>query len=1054
MSNKDDGGVFVRLQERLARNRRLFLAALAIAGVTAFAVSMNLNMEEDFTVMLPRGDPVVDAIRDTLVRFRQANRLLVDIGAEAGDPGRVAAAAADFEAAIEGLPGLERPAAAGGADMQASFRFLLDSLPAAFGEEEARELESALDPAAVRQHLAWLKDRLSGPYGFAFKEIARNDPVGLSRLVGARLGGLQAMTGGASMQDGRLRSPDGLHEMLMLQTPFASSDSVRGAPVVSGLLRAARDVEARHPGVRVSVAGAHRAALDNGAMIRADATRTMTVGVGLMMALLCGLYRRKSMVPLTFFPTFYGALLAGAVMASLFPSLSAIALGCASIITGVGVDYAIHVLYHIEDAACRTPRDVGNVIRGLFLPVLIGSLTTVAAFMVMLLSNVPGHRQLGLFAGMAVLASDIIALIVLPALVRLPAGAGGRKRPIIFTRFMAAFFRVRAAHPVFFAALAAVFTLGGIAGVARLDFDGDLMKMNGVYPQTRADEERVQDVWGDITRFTTVIIGGGNEAEALDKCGRAAAAVGRLRAAGRVESSSFVSDICPAPADQARNIERWRAFWSPARAESARAAVEDAASELGFSGDAFTPFYERLSAPPQTLTLAGFAGLPFAPAVGERASLEPGNVRLMATIKPARGVELEEIEAAVKAEAPDAVVYDSRAIARHMADSARSGMQWFAGLSFGVVVLALFLMVGRLDVTAIGVLPVSASLLWTLGLMGWLGLPLNTMNIVFVIFLFGVGTDYGVFLTLTRLAEGNRGEPAKRMASSGASVLTCALTTLCGFGVLVFARHPALFSIGSTALMGMLISLIATFILAPMGAEWLVARAERCRSAPPPARASGPAGLRRFVRRLYSYQGAVTEQFVKWKLRTDPMFGALDALAPRRGTILDLGCGHGLAANWLALQAPERVLLGYDYDAGKISSASESAWRGGRLRFEERDILSCALPESDAVLLLDVLHYWSADKQDALLARIRAALRPGGRLIMRDAMRDESAAHSRVVFWERFATAISHNRAAEKMCFRSLPDIRAALERAGFRNVTGVQGRTGLGSNMLITAET
>ena len=150
MSNENTGGALVRFQERLARNRRLLLAALAIAGALAFAVSMNLRMEDDFSIMLPRGDPVVDALRETLVRFRQANRLFVDIGVESGDPAIAAGAADDFERAIEGLPGLDRPAAAGGAGMQESYLFLLDSLPAAFGVEEERELESALDPAAIR----------------------------------------------------------------------------------------------------------------------------------------------------------------------------------------------------------------------------------------------------------------------------------------------------------------------------------------------------------------------------------------------------------------------------------------------------------------------------------------------------------------------------------------------------------------------------------------------------------------------------------------------------------------------------------------------------------------------------------------------------------------------------------------------------------------------------------------------------------------------------------------------------------------------------------------
>ena len=44
-----------------------------------------------------------------------------------------------------------------------------------------------------------------------------------------------------------------------------------------------------------------------------------------------------------------------------------------------------------------------------------------------------------------------------------------------------------------------------------------------------------------------------------------------------------------------------------------------------------------------------------------------------------------------------------------------------------------------------------------------------------------------------------------------------------------------------------------------------------------------------------------------------------------------------------------------------------------------------AIPPADTVLLVDVLHYVSIEEQDAILDRAAAAVRPGGRLLVREA---------------------------------------------------------------------
>ena len=106
--------------------------------------------------------------------------------------------------------------------------------------------------------------------------------------------------------------------------------------------------------------------------------------------------------------------------------------------------------------------------------------------------------------------------------------------------------------------------------------------------------------------------------------------------------------------------------------------------------------------------------------------------------------------------------------------------------------------------------------------MGLLGLPINVMNCVFVIFVIGMGEDYSVFLATSKLDEW-RGHPPRIHATS-ASVLISAATTIFGFAVLVFAHHPVLFSMGTTVLLGMVSAFIATLVITPACMDLLLFR--------------------------------------------------------------------------------------------------------------------------------------------------------------------------------------------------------------------------------------
>lgn len=165
-----------------------------------------------------------------------------------------------------------------------------------------------------------------------------------------------------------------------------------------------------------------------------------------------------------------------------------------------------------------------------------------------------------------------------------------------------------------------------------------------------------------------------------------------------------------------------------------------------------------------------------------------------------------------------------------------------------------------------------------------------------------------------------------------------------------------------------------------------------------------------------------------WQRWTGTPFAAVGAAVPREGRVVDLGCGFGLFAALLALDAPARRVAGLDVDEGKVRRARDLF--GDLAAFTATDLDRAPLPEADTFVVYDVLHHLA--DPDALLRRAAAALPPGGRLVVKE--NDVEPLGKRVVseLVEVVATGSGLTRSAP-VRFRSRPAWTAALEAAGLR---------------------
>jgi uncharacterized protein (DUF2062 family) len=219
----------------------------------------------------------------------------------------------------------------------------------------------------------------------------------------------------------------------------------------------------------------------------------------------------------------------------------------------------------------------------------------------------------------------------------------------------------------------------------------------------------------------------------------------------------------------------------------------------------------------------------------------------------------------------------------------------------------------------------------------------------------------------------------------------------------------------------------------------------------------------------YIDAGLVHCELVRGKLRHDPVYFALlrHGRLPPKGRLVDLGCGRGIAlallatarqqaeqgrypADWPAATAAQ--LLGVEGDAHAAGVAR--AGLGGCAAIETADLRCAALPQADAFLLLDVLHYLPPAEQESLLANLTANLPPGGILMVREADAAAGWRFHAVRLTESLMAALRRDwrQLRRGFHYRRRADWIALLERFGFASEITPMGMGTPYANILIRA--
>ena len=94
------------------------------------------------------------------------------------------------------------------------------------------------------------------------------------------------------------------------------------------------------------------------------------------------------------------------------------------------------------------------------------------------------------------------------------------------------------------------------------------------------------------------------------------------------------------------------------------------------------------------------------------------------------------------------------------------------------------------------------------------------------------------------------------------------------------------------------------------------------------------------------YHSRPAHYYVRSKLSMDPVGRALHALGEKEhfGSLVDVACGRGQFGLLLRVAGLADGLVGFDWDAGKVTNANAAAAGWGDVRFEQGDVREVEIP--------------------------------------------------------------------------------------------------------------
>lgn len=689
--------------------------------------------------------------------------------------------------------------------------FVYEHLPLFLTDEDYERMDSLLMESKIANIMQKNRSNLLSPAGGILQEYVMRDPLGLGGNALKKLQDFQLETGVEPSGD-YLYGNDGNTLILLISPTHGMGSTGENDKLVTAIEQKINSLEQQHLKVDVSYYGGPSVGVYNARQIKHDAILTINIALLIIIVFTFLAFKEKRTIPLLIAPVLFGGLFSLFMISLIKGSISAIAVGSGSIILGVALSYSIHMVVHQGYV-----KNIEQLIRELVYPLTVGSFTTIGAFLGLLFTSSDLLRDFGLFASLALVGTILFSLIYLPHFLKGAVHEKKGKLMNFIERLNAYKFHE---NKWLIGAIILLFVVC-IFTSQRVSFDADMMSLNYEPKHIKEAEQKLMSIVESNKKTILFVSVGKDATEAALHYRQTNQKLQEFKDKGLVQDFASADYFLVSPQQQEERLKKWTDYWTPEKRALIKGKIEEEAERVNFKANAFNQFYSWLDNDFNKQKESYAEKYLASNKMLEEWQNTSEDMMMFISHVQLEDKNKEEVYAQFS-DTNQVVVFDRAYLTSKWMSVINDDFYLILGIASFLIFITLLISYGRIELAFISFLPMFISWVIIVGVMGMLGMNFNIVTIILSTFIFGIGDDYSIFVMDGLLSKYRTNKTV--LNSHKTAIFFSVFTVIVGMGALIFAQHPALYSISVMSILGMLVVVLVSYTIPPVVFRMLVSQ--------------------------------------------------------------------------------------------------------------------------------------------------------------------------------------------------------------------------------------
>ena len=529
------------------------------------------------------------------------------------------------------------------------------------------------------------------------------------------------------------------------------------------------------------------------------------------MIILVVCFRNYNTIPLLILPVAFGVVFGLAVMYFIKGEFSLLSLGIGAVVLGVAFSYVLHILTHYKYVS-----NPEKVLTDQVRPISLGCITTIGSFMGLMFVRTELLRDFGLFASLSIIGTTIFSFIYLPQLLDQNKNKINKKTFSIIER--ANNYQYDKNKILVISSIVIILICTGYYIIGGTRFDANMHDLDYRADITSYSENllRNKTYTGDKQKYFAS--SGKTMEEAIKNFGVLDYKLDSLKKEGLVKDYTRTNLLFIPLNIQEERINAWKNYWTSEKLQLVKKLIDETASEAGIRPEAFNTFFNSVKADykPDALYESDIIPEGYLSTLMEQSYngdyLCFTSVRCKNDSTGNKQSDYNKICNAIASQ-PNLLVLDTYYYTTDTLEQLNDDfnvLQWISMLFVFIVLLINFR--GNIRYSLVSFMPILLSWIIVLGTMVIFNKQFNLVNIIISTFIFGIGVDYSIFIMDGLL---NNKQDLNLLKYHKTAIFFSFLILVITVSSMLFAKHPAIQSVGFCTLIGLVSSVLLSYIIQP-----------------------------------------------------------------------------------------------------------------------------------------------------------------------------------------------------------------------------------------------